>query len=537
MLRKLQLPSLLSLQLWLFLVLLGTTCNNFNFNNNNCVVSVLVSAENRIEIPINVVLDPNGQTGGRVSQVFSHDIKGSGYLNFAELDLAHSYESDGPRTGLDAAVLFLKKKPKTNSVSVDDYIGVTAQDGSTEYCCTKASQQKVMLTEDGTTSNICQLDQIGQLIVKTNENIARVQHRNFTSGGMGGVVIVTETEHMALVFGLCGDNNSYTVQILGNVIWVSYFSTNTLPLQIVVLLLTGYLAFWYHRLMQINADARIQIEEWIRKVLLLAAISMVFQTIVMVLEIYGDNEPTLLEFASDAVTAVSLVAGRCLYLVLAMGLGVITSSLSTVTNTMLGICLGGNVLGLIAIALMDFIERNSIIGIFENLVLLFDIIFLLWIPIATCRTMGYLHRNSGEELLELNLKLVRYRWILKIYFLSIFLSILQFGLFFGDMVTTGGRRYDMESSREVSQIIHLVILWCLAYLWKPNPSQQQYAYVLLEDDENELENENENGDGKLTGMTDLELTEINVVQETDDVDVDVIVHEGSFLRDDEKRVV
>merc|ERR1712106_69605 len=115
---------------------------------------------------------------------------------------------------------------------------------------------------------------------------------------------------------------------------------------------------------------------------------------------------------------------------------------------------------------------------------------------------------------------------------------LQFGLFFGDMVTTGGRRYDMESSREVSQIIHLVILWCLAYLWKPNPSQQQYAYVLLED-QNELENENENGDGKLTGMTDLELTEINVVQETDDVDVDVdvVVHEGSFLRDGENRVV
>lgn len=530
MLRKLQLPSLLSLQLWLFLVLLGTTTfNNFNFNNNNCVVSVLVSAESRIEIPINVVLDPYGQTGGQVSQVFSHDIKGSGYLNFAELALAY-YESEGSTKDLDAAVLFFKKKPKAKSetesisVSVDDYIGVTAQDGSTEYCCTKASQQKVMLTEDGTTSNICQLDQIGQLIVNRNENIAHVQHRNFTSGSaMGGVVIVDETEHMALVFGLCGDNNSMDttddnsannsnyVQISGSVIWVSYVSTNTLPLQIVVLLLTGYLAFWYHRLMQINADSRIQIEEWIRKVLLLAAIAIVFQTIVMVLEVYGDNEPTLLEFASDTVTAVSLVAGRCLYLVLAMGLGVITSSLSTVTNTTLGICLGGNVLGLIAIALMDFIERNSIIGIFENLVLLFDIIFLLWIPIATCRTMGYLQRNSSEELLELNLKLVRYRWILKIYFLSVFLSILQFFLFFGDMVTTGGRRYDMESSREVSQIIHLIILWCLAYLWKPNPSQQQYAYVLLEDDENELENEN--GNGKLTGMTDLELTEINVVQE------------------------
>jgi len=274
---------------------------------------------------------------------------------------------------------------------------------------------------------------------------------------------------------------------------------STLPLYAVLTGITAGLALWYHRLMIVHADARIKVEEWILLTLRLAAIAAGLQTVLIAAEVYLEDEHLALKLLSDVVRSLAAAASRCLYLVLALGLGVITSSLSKTTHGVLRACLGLYVVGLFGIDSMDVVERGPFIAVLEEVVLVLDIAFLVWIPCALCATMRYLNRNDEE------LKLVRYRWILRIYFLTIALSVVQIGLFFWDMIQSGGRNYDLESVREGNQVIQLIILACIAYLWRPNPSQQQYAYVLLDGDDEEVAFD---GDDNTTGLADLELTEV-----------------------------
>merc|ERR1712157_558999 len=108
--------------------------------------------------------------------------------------------------------------------------------------------------------------------------------------------------------------------------------------------------------------------------------------------------------------------------------------------------------------------------------------------------------RNGEEC-----KLMRYRWILRIFFLAIALSIGQIVLFFWDMIKSGGRNYDLESVRIGNEVIHLIALACIAYLWRPNPSQRQFAYVLL-DENGEAPTLDE--DNTMGFAADLELMEV-----------------------------
>merc|ERR1711862_1059392 len=94
----------------------------------------------------------------------------------------------------------------------------------------------------------------------------------------------------------------------------------------------------------------------------------------------------------DFANSVAAAASRCPYLVLALGLGVITTNLSTPTKVVVGFFLGSYVLGYFAIDTMDFTARGPLIAMFENIVLVLDLVFLVWIPSALCSTMGYLKR-------------------------------------------------------------------------------------------------------------------------------------------------
>jgi len=461
----------------------------------------VVSAETWNEESVDFTLDPSGALGGIVSNAWAWDIHGSGYLNFAELSVTVEDETWNKTIPivLDAAIFYLKTKPDDFSDWKKDAIGAMSSDGSKSYCCTTANIQK------GDT--FCDENKIGQLIVNADrDEILGVDHRRMLTTdftGMMGVVSVDETEHMVLVFGYCDDvivnieeTKAPPVRIKGPLIGVSYVSGNTLPLYAVLAVLMAGLTVWYRRLMTENVDSRIQIEEWIFKTLGLSAAAQVLEMILIATEVYSNNEPIALEFLSDILGSVASAASRCLYLVLALGLGVVTSQLSKTTHYMLGACLGGYVLGLCVIDAMDVVERGSFIAFVEQIVFVMDVVFLVWIPCALCKTMRFLNRN-GEDL-----KLVRYRWILRIYGLAILMSVLQIFLFFFDMIRSGGRTYDLESVREGNEIIHVVVLICIAYLWKPNPSQQQYAYVLLEEDENNADCDN------MTRITDLELTEV-----------------------------
>lgn len=461
----------------------------------------VVLAETWNEDSVDFTLDPSGALGGIVSKAWAWDIHGSGYLNFAEL-AATVEDDEWDKTipiALDAAILYLSKRPDDLPDWKKDAIGAVSSDGSTSYCCTTANIQK------GDT--FCDENKIGQLVVNADrDEILKVDHRRMLTtefSGMTGVVSVDETEHMILVFGYCDDvidnikeTKAPPVRIKGPLIGVSYVSGNTLPLYAVLAILVTALTVWYRRLMTEHIDSRIQVEEWIFKTLSLSAVAQVLEMILIATEVYSNNEPIALEFFSDALGSVASAASRCLYLVLALGLGVVTSQLSKTTHFMLGTCLGGYVLGLCVIDAMDVVERGSFIAFVEQIVFVMDVVFLVWIPCALCKTMKFLNHN-GEEL-----KLVRYRWILRIYGLAILMSIVQIFGFFFDMIRNGGRNYDLESVREGNEVIHVVVLVCIAYLWKPNPSQQQYAYVLLEEDQGDADCDD------MTRITDLELTEV-----------------------------
>jgi len=474
-------------------------------------ITIKVSAESWTEDNVDFTLDPSGTLGGIMSPASAWDIHGSGYLNFAELavnvvDNDKNWE-ESP-VFIDAVIFFLTEKPDDLSEWQKNSIGAVGSDGSVHYCCTST-----VLNEGGRV--VCAENQIGTLIVNNDrDDILGVTHRMVqNSVGMEGVVSVDETKHMVIVFGYCDDAiddlqvKAPAVRITGSVIWVSYVSGNTIPLYAVLALLATGLAVWYQRLMTKHIESRIRVEEWILRTLGLSAAALGLETIRIATEVYSDNEPFVLEFISDVTGSVASAASRCLYLVLALGLGVVTSRLSKRTNVLLGICLGGYVLGLSVIDAMDLVERGPFIAIIENIVFVMDVIFLVWIPCALCATMGYLKRN-GE-----GLKLVRYRWILRIFWLAIFLSVAQIGGFFFDMIQTGGRNYDLETVRDGNEVIHLVVLFCIANLWRPNPSQQQYSYVLLEgeNDEDECECECDN----TTGINDLELTEVGNGEEED----------------------
>ena len=125
---------------------------------------------------------------------------------------------------------------------------------------------------------------------------------------------------------------------------------------------------------------------------------------------YAENELLLLKLLSDFLRSIAAAVIRCLYLTLVLGLGVITSSLSRITTSLLGLCLGLYVLGMCSVDLVDVTAPRKIIEGFAQVVFWLDMLFLIWIPCALLSTMKYLKLN-GEHM-----KLARYKWVLRIYF-------------------------------------------------------------------------------------------------------------------------
>merc|ERR1711933_383912 len=97
---------------------------------------------------------------------------------------------------------------------------------------------------------------------------------------------------------------------------------------LIITVLTAGLAVWYQKLMTVHVESRIQIEEWILLTLRLATASQGLKTLLVLSEVYIDHEVLGLELLSDVVGSIAAGVSRWLYLVLAMGLGVIKSELS-----------------------------------------------------------------------------------------------------------------------------------------------------------------------------------------------------------------
>lgn len=392
-------------------------------------------------------------------------------------------------------------------------IGASGNDGSHHYCC----------TENAANVNACSgsSNSLGQLIVRdvldssdeTSVATITVPAHSLTHLGgiaMRGVRLFETTTHMVVVVGNCSPSQSSDNKVIvhGNIIWTSYIATNSLPFILVVTLCQLALVIWYRRLMIKNASSRIRLEEWIFGTLVLALCAFTIRSILYLVVSTADSEVVWSRVLSDFASRAKIIASRCLYVMVAMGWGVTTPNLSR-TSTSLIFVTGGAYLiaSLLLVAEDDTSGGKRPPSLLENLSALITIIFLIWIPAALAMTMRALSASNEH------LKLKRFQWMLRVYFLSILLKVVLISLFFWDMIKDGGREFDTMTVTEGDELIYLVIVGCIAYLWRPNPDATLYGYALLDHDELA-----DNDDTKAPGF-DLELEEMNERDvEQEDVD-------------------
>jgi len=310
---------------------------------------------------------------------------------------------------------------------------------------------------------------------------------------------------IALIFANCNDGDQPTdttavAPVLihgGTVLFTSYVSARTLPLYVALTACHFFLATWYRRLMSQNADSRIQVEEWVFYALALAAIAKIFLTAVYTREAMGYAENLSLILAALMASSVSRAVSRCVYLLVALGVGVtMESSLTSRTSGFIGLFL---IFYLPPKLLVDWSyvysddddpNGNVLLDQAFNVVIITDIVFLLWIPSAIRETMKILQFRNEPHKLE------RYQWVWRIYLLAVGLALLQVFILITDINL--GIFPDVMAQSEENDVTYLVILTCIAYLWKPNPSQQMYAYEVLGD---------YGADDALPASMDVELTE------------------------------
>lgn len=441
-----------------------------------------VKAEHLTDVPINLKLSP-----GALSPWLYGDIRDSGYLNVAELKFG-VVEAQTDSSFVEVVVSILPDdwtRTTANNQQGKDMlqamgVGASGNDNKYHECC----------TQEAIDANAC--DDLGSLIVSHKKGIfrsisveigANMLSRN-QSLAMEGVVSFEFTSHVALVFANCNTNQS-PVTIKGDVIWMSYVASNRLPLSVVLMMAHMALACWFRFLMVQNQNSRIKMEEWIFGTLLLAVAAATFSTVLMTVEVVYDHQVSILMLMAELVNACKHIASRCLYVTVALGLGVVTASLEKTTKSAI-IAVGASWLAAsslnAATEIMDpYNDKNFVTSLTGKLVTLLNFVFFIWIPIALMLGTIKGLKAVGDQELKLN----RYRIMMRIYILAVILTFLLWVLFFWDMISDGGREFDLTSVVVGNELIYFVVLACIAVLWRPNPDAQNYSYVLLmeEDDE------------------------------------------------------
>jgi len=354
--------------------------------------------------------------------------------------------------------------------------------------------------------------------------IRKHHHHDFnnTKGGgfrHGNMAWFSYTTHVVMVIGNCNvppPNSAFIeprLTVDGGLLWISnigFFADASMLFPLFMAVAHFGVLFWYRRRMNENRDSRIQIEIWIYNILLLAFVSTFLDFSYLTAEIVfaPEREHLLLRMMTDFTNKAAHIGSRCLYVVLAHGLGCIKTQLSKLTQV-----------SLLLLGLLIFVTKEAAEGMgdlaflrrdnawksdfnqerHELLKLSFRLnwIFLFWIPLALLRTMRYLRLTEDQH----PHKLQRYRWMLGIFFGSILTVLAMSALW---MFTGGFRRthttttdsskkssfFTMDTFDRVNHIIYWMVLTSIAVLWKPTPEAPMYGYLRLTDDE--VENHNNN---------------------------------------------
>jgi len=413
------------------------------------------------------------------SEALVIDLHGGGTLDFSQLQIIPiddgNDDDDGGvvRSALHAAIITLGGETATDSnedIRSSAYLGALGTDGTYYVCCSEAAVQAGACEEDEDE------DDLGQLILMPSADSSNnVDVRTFGGGDMEHTTNVrfSKTSHAALVFGNCQPKT--TMRISGTVTWTSDVTVGMLPIYTLMTVFYAGLCLWYGQLMNKNKNSRINIENWIVFTVVLATLNATFETVNFTAELYGTKEIMFFKMTSLLLALTRHSVTRCLYLVLSLGLGVATASLSRIITFLVAVFLTTDLILLWAMHIAYFMNIRIDIPYSLQLVIAMELIFTFWIPIALLHTMYKLHKNEEHA------KLIRYKWFMAIYFLTATLSFVESMLY-------GEGRFNRSTLREANDLITLVPLVCVAVLWRPNPNQQMYSYVLLEDDkEDDLE--------------------------------------------------
>ena len=308
------------------------------------------------------------------------------------------------------------------------------------------------------------------------------------------------TTPVVFVMANCGTSTP-EVLIQGDLVWMSYTSLSSIPTKLVLAILHLGLVFWYRYKMAQNKPTRIQVEVWISGVLALAAFSAVVSLVYVSLEATLSREVLSLRVLSDFATKTTYVVSRCLYVAIALGLGVTKVRLSIFAQFAI-VALGlavlfsketADVMGDISFARRDNNfgdDFNQNRHEFLKLQFKLNNLFIFWIPLALLWTMREMRTMQVEPQ-----KLQRHKWLLCLYCFSWIVTTVMVGMYIlmrygpksrgrhGSMISLVlGNTYDKNMVDEIYNFGYWITLLCMAILWKPSPEAPMYGYVLLSED-------------------------------------------------------
>ena len=327
------------------------------------------------------------------------------------------------------------------------------------------------------------------------------------------------------------------VLVEGNIVVQSYTSTielyldENVPFYLILTILYAILWVWYFCLMRRYKDSRIRLEEWISITIGLGffhALSLFVTSTVWEEHFYesgGDlgalQGTGVEEVAMNLVWLLGALLGsmkhalsRYLLVGLGLGWGVVHASIHPIPRVMSAtlaiVYFTASAVTDVTYPMADspFLDKLLVNCIFIKISV--DLIFMVWIPQALCKTMSYLKRSNQTR------KLQRYQSLLKILGLAVFLTLCLLVLIIVDFNYNGGEDITIYNVTQGNELNFFLILLCVAYLWRPNPLAREFVHAMEvsltdQDDDSNYPSSTLNGplgmDGREGYLADLELTE------------------------------
>jgi len=509
-------------------------------------------AEDRTRLPLDIDVAP-ASVSNRIDAV----IHGDGYLDFSSL----VFESTGQGTAddgddgqsiinatkkhihiVEVAVFGYDPDQKEEIESSDDSdsdsnsnsnssttspwnklgelgLGSVGDDGIFYKCCTtKALQEKACLKKN-----------YGRLIVHdgiffgdvlplrfVDQNGKPTNTASFPPGFLG-TIFLEGTGHVSVIVGNCNPY-SLNLHVHGELVELSYAADNDIPFYIFMVSLHVLLLLWYRILMQRHSDERIKLEEWIFCTICVAALDLIFHMTYKTVIANSDHDVLWLDAATTLMHGFKHGMSRCLYVMVSLGWGVVRETLAKRTMRCLYVL---TIMYIVSVSLYDIFR---IFGLYEDseaadhfmvdtsiMVLACDIIFFIWIPFGLFRTMAALRLYRQERKLE------RYVWLWRIFMFAVVVYVGMVILFIFDAISNKSKDIDELTLERSGEIVYLIVLTCIAYLWRPNPQAKLYSsYQVMESMYFDDEDGDEGGNGDVNGGDGYDMT-----LDTDDLDIDL----------------